>query len=288
MKPVGIPVRGVVQIVHGMCEYFSRHTPFAKHLCSQGFIVCGHDLIGHGASAPNSDNLGFFALKDGWKYLIEDVGQLREIMEKGYPDLPYFMVGHSMGSMILRLYLTRHSQGLSGAIISGTTGPNSGGSIGIALADILARVRGMTYRSKTLHSMVFGSYNKPFVNENRPFAWLSRDRAIGDAYEMDEKCNFIFTVAGFRDLFQLVYRCNHRRCFQKTPKDLPLLLISGDQDPVGGYGKGVSLVYKRFKKTGHDELSFFLIKNDRHEIFLELDKEDIFYDVVEWINENLN
>ncbi|MBQ8144037.1 MAG: alpha/beta fold hydrolase, partial [Butyricicoccus sp.] len=124
LTPEGVPTRGVVQIVHGMCEYFSRYTVFAKYLCQLGYVVCGHDQIGHGASASKQSELGYFAPRDGWKYLIEDVGKLREIMQKRYPELPYFLFGHSMGSMIARLYLAEHGEGLAGAVICGTVGPN--------------------------------------------------------------------------------------------------------------------------------------------------------------------
>lgn len=135
--------------------------------------------------------------------------------------------------------------------------------------------------------MVFGGYSKHFQDENRPFAWLSRDRSIGDAYEADEKCNFIFTAAGFRDLFNLVSRCNFRSCFPKTPQSLPIMLISGDQDPVGGYGKGVRRVYEQYKKAGHTDLKLILYRNYRHEIFLELNKSDVFSDVSAWLEKNI-
>ena len=120
LVPEGVEVRGIVQLSHGMCEYFSRYTAFAKYLCGLGFIVCGNDHIGHGASVSRTADLGFFAARDGWKYLVEDVKHLTDLMQRRYPDLPYFLLGHSMGSLIARLYLLDYGEKLSGCILIGT------------------------------------------------------------------------------------------------------------------------------------------------------------------------
>ena len=125
LVPEGVEVRGIVQLSHGMCEYFSRYTAFAKYLCGLGFIVCGNDHIGHGASVSRTADLGFFAARDGWKYLVEDVKHLTDLMQRRYPDLPYFLLGHSMGSLIARLYLLDYGEKLSGCILIGTVGPIS-------------------------------------------------------------------------------------------------------------------------------------------------------------------
>lgn len=287
LAPEGVPTRGVVQLVHGMCEYFSRYTVFAKYLCSLGYVVCGHDQIGHGASAGRTTELGFFASKDGWKFLIEDVGRLREIVSARYPELPYFIFGHSMGSMVLRLYLAGHGEGLAGAIICGTAGPNPMARAAVQMADSTARSRGMTYRSAMLQSMAFKSYNNRFKDEHCAFSWLTRDKDVIEVYQADEKCNFIFTAVGFRDLFQLADRCNRRACFKSTPHELPLLLIAGDQDPVGAYGKGVCQVASFYRAAGQKNLDVILYKDCRHEILNELCRLDVFADVSRWLEAHL-
>ena len=287
LAPEGVPTRGVVQIVHGMCEYFSRYTVFAKYLCSLGYIVCGHDQIGHGASAARPAELGYFAPRDGWKFLIEDVGRLREIVSGRYPDLPYFMLGHSMGSMVLRLYLAEQGAGMAGVILCGTVGPNLAARPAAQLADSTARSRGMTYRSAGLYALAFKSYNRRFQNENNSFAWLTRDHAVVDMFSADEKCNFIFTAVGFRDLFSLADRCNRRACFRKTPHELPMLLIAGDQDPVGNYGKGVRQVAGLYKAAGQKDLDVILYKDCRHEILNELCRLDVFADISRWLEGRL-
>lgn len=287
LMPEGVELRGVVQISHGMCEYFSRYTVFAKYLCSLGFIVCGNDHIGHGASAPRTNELGFFAVRDGWSYLVRDVEQLTDIMRQRFPDLPYFMFGHSMGSLIVRLYLTEYGDKLSGCILCGTAGPNPLARTGVRMANSIAHSKGMTYRSALLSSMAFKNYNRRIEHPSSPFDWLTRDKQIVQMYQSDEKCNFLFTAAGFRDLFTLVERCNNPRCFKKTPHELPLLLISGDRDPVGGYGDGVRRVARLYQAAGQKDLEVIFYKDGRHEILNETNRLDVFGDVSRWLEKRL-
>lgn len=160
LVPEDSHIRGIVQISHGMCEYFSRYTAFAKYLCGLGFIVCGNDHIGHGASVSRPADLGFFAAHDGWKYLIQDVLHLRELMHRRYPDLPYFMLGHSMGSLIVRLCLPECGTELAGSILIGTAGPNAAALSAAHIADSIARTRGVTFRSGLLNGIAFKAYNR--------------------------------------------------------------------------------------------------------------------------------
>ena len=208
LVPEDSHIRGIVQISHGMCEYFSRYTAFAKYLCGLGFIVCGNDHIGHGASVSRPADLGFFAAHDGWKYLIQDVLHLRELMHRRYPDLPYFMLGHSMGSLIVRLCLSECGTELAGAILIGTAGPNAAALSAAHVADSIARTRGVTFRSGLLNSIAFKAYNRRIDHPNSVFDWLSRDEEVVSLYQSDEKCNFIFTASAFRDLFILCARAN--------------------------------------------------------------------------------
>lgn len=287
LVPEGVEVRGIVQISHGMCEYFNRYTTFAKYLCSLGFIVCGNDHLGHGSSISRSGDLGFFASKDGWKYLVADVKRLTDIMRVRYPDLPYFLLGHSMGSLIARLYLAAYGSELSGAILCGTVGPNPFVKTGINIADSVARSKGMTYRSGLLCKMVMGNFNRRISNPRTCFDWLTRDEQVVALYQSDEKCNFVFTATGFRDLLQLVMRANHTRCFKNTPNDLPVLLISGDNDPVGNYGDGVRTVAKLYRAAGLKDLDVIFYKDGRHEILNELNRLDVYGDISRWLEQCL-
>ena len=239
LVPEEVEIRGIVQISHGMCEYFSRYTTFAKYLCSLGFIVCGNDHIGHGASVSRPSELGFFAARDGWKYLVDDVKQLTDLMQRRYPQLPYFLLGHSMGSLVARLYLTDYGEKLAGCILTGTVGPNAAAISAAHLADSIARTRGMTYRSGFLSDLVFKGYNRKIKDPHSVFDWLSRDESVVSLYQSDEKCNFVFTATGFRDLFTLIAKANASHTFRHTPRGLPLLFLAGDKDPVGKYSEGV-------------------------------------------------
>lgn len=287
LMPEGVELRGIVQISHSMCEYFSRYTVFAKYLCSLGYIVCGNDHIGHGASAPRATELGFFAVRDGWSFLVQDMQTLTDIMQTRYPDLPYFVLGHSMGSLITRLYLTTYGARLTGCILSGTAGPNPFARTGVRVANSVAHSKGMTYRSAFLYNLAFKNYNRKIADPHSIFDWLSRDTNVVQMFQSDAKCNFIFTAAGFRDLFTLVERANAAKCFKTTPHQLPLLLISGDRDPVGGYGEGVRRVARLYKAAGQKDLDVIFYKNGRHEILNETNRLDVFGDISRWLERHV-
>ena len=288
LVPEEVEIRGIVQISHGMCEYFSRYTTFAKYLCSLGFIVCGNDHIGHGASVSRPSELGFFAARDGWKYLVDDVKQLTDLMQRRYPQLPYFLLGHSMGSLVARLYLTDYGEKLAGCILTGTVGPNAAAISAAHLADSIARTRGMTYRSGFLSDLVFKGYNRKIKDPHSVFDWLSRDESVVSLDQSDEKCNFVFTATGFRDLFTLIAKANASRTFRHTPRGLPLLFLAGDKDPVGKYGEGVRRVVNLYRGAGVKNIEVIFYKDARHEVLNELGRLDAFADISRWLEAQLS
>ena len=288
LVPEEVEIRGIVQISHGMCEYFSRYTTFAKYLCSLGFIVCGNDHIGHGASVSRPSELGFFAARDGWKYLVDDVKQLTDLMQRRYPQLPYFLLGHSMGSLVARLYLTDYGEKLAGCILTGTVGPNAAAISAAHLADSIARTRGMTYRSGFLSDLVFKGYNRKIKDPHSVFDWLSRDESVVSLYQSDEKCNFVFTATGFRDLFTLIAKANASHTFHHTPRGLPLLFLAGDKDPVGKIGEGVRRVVNLYRGAGVKNIEVIFYKDARHEVLNELGRLDAFADISRWLEAQLS
>ena len=287
LTPEDVEIRGVIQIAHGMCDYFSRYTVFAKYLCSLGFIVCGNDHLGHGASVSRETELGFFAPKNGWSCLVDDMKKLTDIMKARYPDLPFYLLGHSMGSLLARLYLPLYGKDIQGCILCGTVGPVPFARTGIRLADSVVHTKGMTYRSAFLSKMTFNNFNKKISQPNSMFAWLSRDKNTVELFQSDNKCNFVFTATGFRDLFTLVQKSNHVRCFRTTPHDVPILLIAGDKDPVGSYGDGVRTVARMYRAAGQKDVDVIFYKDGRHEILNELNHLDVFGDVSRWIEDHL-
>lgn len=288
LRPVGINPRGIVQISHGMCEYFTRYTAFAKYLCSLGFIVCGNDHLGHGASVPPSGTLGFFGHHNGWSTLVDDVAALTDKMKQKFPDLPYFLLGHSMGSMVARLYLARYGDKIDGCILSGSPAPNAMTKVGIRFSNSIIRSHGPMYRSITLNRMVFGKYTARISDCQSPFDWLTHDRSVVALYQSDAKCNFIFTAAGFRDLFYLQQNCNRLACLRQTPNDLPILFISGDADPAGSYGAGVKKVAAAYRAAGCRDIDVIFYKGGRHEMLNEINKEEVYGDISHWLEKQIH
>ncbi len=287
LSPVGIEPKGIVQISHGMCEYFARYTQFARYLCSLGYIVCGNDHLGHGMSIPPGGSLGYFGQKDGWSVLIDDLAVLTDKMQKKYPDLPYYLLGHSMGAMVARLYLTRYSEKLTGCILSGTPSNNLFANVGIKMANSVIHSKGLNYRSPVLSNLAMGRYNARIKNPNTQFDWLTRDRITVALYQSDEKCNFIFTAAGFRDLFRLVQHCTSPRCVMDVKQKLPLLFLTGTADPVGGYGLGVRRIISAYKAAGFKDVTSFMYRDARHEVLNEINRTEVYKDISDWLERHL-
>ncbi len=284
--PEGTP-RGVIQISHGMCEYFQRYHRFIADMVGEGFVVCGNDHIGHGDSSRPED-YGHFGQKNGPRVLVEDVHHLTRLVKREYPNLPYFLFGHSMGSFIVRLDLARYGSELDGAIICGTGGSNPLAHLGVAVSACTAWFRGGHYRSPLLDRMFFGSFNKKCTPQRTDKDWLTRDEAVVDRYLQDPRCSFRFTACGYRDLSRLSLLANRRSWFRKLPKSLPILLISGDKDPVGRYGKGVHQVYRRLNKVGMQNVSIHLYPDARHELFNERNYDAVHRDVCLWLEQCLS
>lgn len=287
LRPVGVELRGIVQISHGMCEYFTRYTPFAKYLCSLGFLVCGNDHLGHGSSVPPSGALGFFGQHDGWSTLVDDVATLTDKIKCQWPELPCFLFGHSMGSMVARLYLARYGDKIDGCILSGSPAPTAMAGVGIQLANSVIRSHGPMYRSSVLNNIVFKRFTSRIPDCQTSFDWLTRDHAVVSLYQSDSKCNFIFTASGFRDLFYLEQKCNQMSTIRQTPNDIPLLFISGDADPVGSYGTGVKKIAACYRAAGCRDVDVIFYKGGRHEVLNEMNKEEVYGDVSRWLEEQL-
>ena len=279
--------KGIVQISHGMCEYFLRYDHFARYLAKHGYIVCGNDHLGHGNSVEKQSDLGFFASDKGFYYLVEDLHILTQIIKQKYPGLPVVLLGHSMGSFVARIYLDRYGSELSGAILSGTSGGNSMTGVGIRLAKSLKRVYGERYRSEMLKRMVNYGYNSRYQEHYSDSDWLSRDRSVIEAYDHDSRCNFTFTVSAYLDLFALLEHVSRKGWGFCIPKDLPIYLFSGTDDPVGDFGKGVEKVYKHLLHLEMKDVSMRLYEKGRHEMLNEVNREEVYQNILRWLDEKL-
>lgn len=277
-------IKGILQISHGMIEYVERYEAFAEFMTKQGFMVVGNDHLGHGKSVASPEFWGYFAPKCGSDIVVEDLNQLRTMIQEEYPGVPYFMLGHSMGSFLLRKYLSKYGAGLHGAVIMGTgTQPDIVVQSAKAVCRFQALFRGWNYRSKLVENMAFSGYNKRFLDENLENAWLTKDKDIVNTYNKEPRCTFKFTLNGYYNLFDTIHYINQPENIQRIPKNLPLFLIAGEEDPVGNYGGGVKSAYETYEKAGIEDITWKLYPTDRHEILNELDKEKIYEDIYGWI-----
>lgn len=283
-EPDGKELKGILQISHGMVEYVERYEKFAEFMVQQGFLVAGNDHLGHGKSVTSESQWGYFAPKNGSDIVVEDIDHLRRMMETEHPGIPYFILGHSMGSFLLRKYLSQHGSGLKGAIIMGTgTHPNAALALGKGLCRCLALFRGWDHRSNLLEQAAMGGYNKKFKGGGALNSWLTKDKEIVAAYSKEPRCSFKFTVNGYYTIFDTIHYINRPENIGKIPKNLPLLFVAGEDDPVGNYGKGVKSVCGTYKKAGITDITCRLYPGDRHEILNELDKEKVYKDIFKWI-----
>lgn len=281
-------IRAIFQIVHGMEEYMDRYDDFASFMAGHGFLVVGEDHLGHGLTAATEKDLGYFAEHDAETILVRDVHRLKKITQEAHPGVPYYILGHSMGSFIFRKYLTMYGTGIDGAIVMGTgVMPSFVTGFGIFLTNFLRLFRGDRYKSAFIDKLAFGSYNKRIPDAESPSDWLSRDRDIIDKYRDDPYCTFTFSLNGYRTLFKLLKFVCKERNLTSIPHDLPILVTAGCEDPVGNYGKGPSAVYTQYKKLGITDVTLKLYPDMRHEILNEKDRDVVYNDILAWIEAHM-
>lgn len=273
------PAWAVVQLCHGMAEYFLRYQEFGEFLCEHGVAVCGCDHKGHGKSGGAK---GDFGKGNGLKVLVEDQKLLAELIKKKYRHLPYILFGHSMGSFVIRLFMAEYHGIADGAVICGTAGPGTHAGTGILLAKFLEHFGNKP--SKLLNSMAFSGYNK-HTGSKLPSSWLTRDEEVVKRYLADPLCGFPFTVSGYRQLFEAIKEVNTEEWIEKVDKSLPILLISGEEDPVGGYGKGPRAVYEWLEEAEVSSIAIKMYPGARHELINELCKEEVYKDVLDFVKQ---
>lgn len=280
--------KAVVQLAHGMAEHISRYTGFAKYLTDNDYIVYGNDHRGHGKTAGILENVGFLAPENGFRLAVNDLEQLTEIIKEEHPDLPVFLFGHSFGSLLCRNYIIQKGNDVQGVILSGTMGnPGMLGKVGMLVAGIEAAIRGRRAKSPMLDKMSFGQFNVKFKPNRTKFDWLSRDTEEVDKYVEDPYCGSIFSAGFFIDLLWGLNQTFKPENTEKVPKDLPIYLLSGEEDPVGDNGKGVKDVFNSYKNAGVKDVVLKLYPEGRHEMLNEINKEEVYSDIVAWLNSHL-
>ncbi len=275
-------VKGLFHIVHGMTEHIERYDVLMSYLAEKGYITFGYDNLGHGKTTDNDSELGFIAHKNGWKYLVDDIDTFETEIKKLYPDKNLYLMGHSMGSFIVRLAAEKFPENCKKLIICGTAGKNPLAPAGLALTGLIGLLKGDKYISRTVLNMAFGSYNKNFEG-NTGYEWLTKEKSNIIKYADDKYCTFKFTVSAMHDLIKLNSKCNSASWFKNIRKDMPILLISGECDPVGNYSKGVKRVYKNLIKYGAD-VKMKIYENCRHEILNDTCRSEVMNDILKFIN----
>ena len=297
---------------HGMCEYFQRYCGFAEFLCRNGIALVGNDHIGHGNSVTDRDMLGYFGEAGGYMYMVKDLHcqQFRQAffhrcvklhsclkpfclesgclqgIDKKLPDIPKFLLGHSMGSFIARIYLSRFDDRWDGAVIMGTAGGVTGSAPLRKLLEVLTHAKDSRFRPQFSSKLAFGVFNLRFPNHRTNNDWLSRVEENVDRYIADPLCNFTFTVAGFKDLLNALMCANSRSVIENTPTDLPILFLSGSMDPVGEYGAGVRAACMKYLEHGCS-VNIRVYPEARHELLFELNADEVMNDILAFINKRL-
>lgn len=275
--------KAIFQIVHGMAEHGERYEDFAKYLCEKGFAVLVDDHVGHGKSVKSDKDLGYFGESNGWDAFVEDERALTEMIKNEYPNIPIVFFGHSMGSFIAREYIRRYGtdERIKAAIFCGTSGKNPASSIAVILAGTVAKAKGSKYKSKFIDKLAFGTYNKKCEGRTA-FDWLSTDNAQVDKYIADSRCGFLFTAAGYKDLFTVLSKVSGKDWYQQLNPELPVLVVSGEDDPVGNYGVGIKQVYNDLKLAGKKDVTLKLYPKMRHEILNETNNAVVYEDIAAW------
>ena len=284
--PEGKP-RGIIQIVHGIAEYAARYDELAAVFTEHGFVVVAEDHMGHGNSISEEIPQGCFA--DGWLTAVSDTYRLLQMTKEEYPDLPYIIYGHSMGSFMTRTLLyTYPDAGLAAAVLSGTGWmPKPVLKSGRAICLLEGRRKGWNASSPTIDKLMFGSYNKGYENPRTPVDWLSRDEKEVDKYIADPLLGFSASIGLAREMLGGMLMNEEKENLEKMPKTLPVLFVSGDKDPVGGNGKGVRQTYEAFRAVGMQDVRIKLYPDARHELHNELNRKELHADVLAFLDEVL-
>lgn len=279
----------ILQIAHGVTEYILRYESLAKYLTEKGFIVVGNDHLGHGNSIATGSEPMYFGKEGSWNYVVGDIDECKKAITKDFPNLPYFILGFSLGSFVVRTYLIDYPQKLSGVILIGTGQvPKIQINIAKLVAKREAKKVGEDHTSPTIKAMTFGTYNKIFAPNITDYDWLCASQTSLDKYISDPNRGQNLSAGLFREMLTGMNYTSNKKNIQKMNLDTPILLLSGDKDPVGDCGKGVTKVYNSYKAIGIKDVTMKLYPNLRHDILNEDIKEDIYKNIYEWLKSKID
>lgn len=273
--------KGVVQIVHGMCEYKERYEGFIDYLTQNGYIVFAHDHRGHGGSVTANENLGYFGDKKG-EAIVDDAALVTDEIRRLHPGLSVTLFGHSMGSLVVRAYIQKYEDKIDKLIVCGSPSKNSLAGFGLMLNGVISAFRGKKYRSRLMANASTGGGDDKFPGEGKN-AWLTRDKTVVEKYNADEKCNFVFSCNGFSNLLHLVKNAYKKKKYPAKHSDLPIFFMAGADDPVIGSEKKWLAAQQFLRDVGYKNVTGKSYPKMRHEILNELGKEEVYADALAFI-----
>lgn len=282
-----LPVRGIVQITHGMSETAKRYKRLAESLTAQGFIVYAHDQRGHGLTASGPESLGDPG-DNGFYWMTQNVIQLSKSIRDHHPTLPLFIMGHSMGSFIIQKVMYEQPDLYDGFMLSGTNGKRNLLRVGKQIAHFQQRLRGQVHRSLLLNMIVFASYNKGLPRPRKTFDWLSRDPEEVSLFMNDPFCGKLPSVRFYVHFFELLLEIHRPEHMKRISPDKPVYLFSGERDPVGQYGKGVKQLYQQYLQLGLQDVKLDLYPDSRHETLNDINRDEVTANVIHWLDEHLS
>ena len=284
-----MPVKATLLILHGMAEHSGRYADFAQFLADHGVAVATYDHLGHGKTVKTADDLGFFGDEHPVQSLLKDVIIMADALKNRYPDVPHFVMGHSMGSFIARNVLKHHAHNFTGAILMGTADANPLTKVLLPVNKLMAKFASRK-RNPVFSNIMNKVLNSQLKNRisSSDFAWLNQDPAAIAIYEADPLTGFDFTNNGFMTLFSLMETGLNKGWATTISKNFPMLFVSGENDPIGEMGKGVRKVVTRLDKQNFNHIDMLLYPNMRHEPLHEKDHQAVYQDILKWIESNLS
>jgi alpha-beta hydrolase superfamily lysophospholipase len=277
--------KAAVQIAHGLAEHGARYVRLADALTGAGYVVYAGDHRGHGRTAARADDLGFFAARDGWATVLGDLWQVTRRIAGDHPDRPIVLIGHSMGSFLAQQLMSEHGDAFAGIVLSGTGGkPSALAALGRFVARLERLRLGPRGRSNLLQAFSFGAFNKQFAPARTPFDWLSRDPAEVDKYIADPLCGFPAAVQLWIDLLDALGDVTSAARQARIPKHLPIYVIAGGDDPVGGNTKSVRQLLEAYRVAGLEHVAHRFYHGARHELFNETNRDEVTRDLIAWLD----
>ena len=276
--------RAIVQLAHGMAEHSGRYKHFGERLAANGIMVYANDHRGHGKTGEKQGIFGHFHNENGFERAVTDLKEINEFIHLNNQEIPVFIMGHSMGSFLVRRFVQRYQGVVNGVILSGTGGdPKFAGKVARRLAKNQMKTFGKEAKSPLLNKLIFGSYNKKIKSPNTNYDWLSRDAKEVQSYIEDPYCGFIPTSGFFNDLLDGLELIHDDKEIERIEKKLPFFFFSGDRDPVGNNTKAIVTVLAQYKKHGIDQVDYKFYKNGRHEMLNETNRDEVITDVIKWL-----